>query len=132
MADTLTFTLNQEEYEALIAYAREGATNDAGQVNHEKAIRLDQFLEVIEKKNGITRYLVWVQWQELDAPLPANTRFPEVWPPELRVRIEHVIRPISRKDIDDVLDSNAKNPTSVLFTTDPGAKYGWTEIADYK
>ena len=72
-----------------------------------------------------------MQWQEMDAPLPPNMRFPEVWPPELRVRIEHVTRDISRADIDEVLASNAKNPTSVLFTTDAGAKYGWTPIDDY-
>lgn len=132
MADPITLTLSQEDYEALIAYARQGAVDDAGQINHEKAIRLDHFLETIEKKNNITRYLVWVQWQELDAPLPANTRFPQVWPPELRILIEHVTRPISRADIDEVLASNAKNPTSVLFTTDAGATYGWTELDAYK
>ena len=131
MADPLEFKLNQEEYEALVAYAREGAVNDQGQVNHEKAIRLEHFLQNIEKKNGVNRRLIWVQWQELDAPLPPNTRFPDVWPPELRVRIEHVTRDISRTDIDEVLAANAKNPTSVLFTKDAGAKYGWTPIEDY-
>ena len=131
MADLIEFTLNQQEYEALVALAREGAKNDAGQVNHEKAVRLDEFLRLIEKKNGITRYLVWLQWQELDAPLPPNTQFPEQWPPEMRVLVEQVTRPIARADLQEVLDANAKNPTSVLWTRDPGAMYGWTEFDQY-
>jgi hypothetical protein len=131
MANPLTFTLSQEEYEALIAFAREGTKDSAGQVVHESSIRLDQFLQNIEKRSGVTRSVVWVQWQELGVPLPPNTRFPEVWPPSMRVRIERVTRPISRADIDAVLDANAKNPVSVLFTKDPGALYGWTEVDQY-
>lgn len=127
----LQFTLSREQYEALIAYAREGTKDADGNPIHDKAVALDDFLVSIERANGITRYQLWVQWQELDEPLPAGTRFPESWPPQLRVFIEQVTRTISRSDVDAVLLSNAKNPTSVLVTSDPGAKYGWTEIDAY-
>jgi hypothetical protein len=127
----LEFTLTREEYEALIGYAREGAKDVDGNVVHDKAVALSNFLVSIEKKNGITRDQLWVQWQELDAPLPVGTRFPEKWPPELRVFIEQVTRPISRADVDEVLEANARNPTSVLVTKDPGALYGWTEIDQF-
>jgi hypothetical protein len=123
--------LDRQEYEALIGFARQATLKSDGQVDHEKALRLDMFLQSIEKKNGITRHIIWVQWQELDAPLPPNTRFPDVWPPNLRIRIEQVTRPISRADIDQVLAENAKKPISVLFTRDPGARYGWTELDQY-
>lgn len=124
----LQFTLTQEEYEALIAYAREGTKDDAGQVNHELAVRLDAFLRSIEKKNGVERDGVWVQWQELGEPLPQGTRFPEKWPPDKRVYIELVTRKVAKADVTDALRQNAKTPISVLVTRDPGAMYGWTEL----
>jgi hypothetical protein len=124
----LEFTLTREEYEALIAFAREGTKDADGTPIHDKAVALSDFLVSIEKKNGITRDAVWVQWQELDQPLPPNTRFPEKWPPEMRIFIEKVLNPVSRVDVDEVLEANAKNPTSILVTRDPGALYGWTEL----
>jgi hypothetical protein len=127
----IQFTLTQEEYEALIALAREGTKDDDGQVDHDLAVRLDAFLRSIEKNNGIERDAVWVQWQELDEPLPAGTRFPEVWPPEKRVYIELIGRRVAKADVDDVLRQNAKNPTSQMVTSDPGAMYGWTPLSDY-
>lgn len=126
-----TFTLDQQQYEALIGLAREGTKDANGQVIHEKALRLEEFLRSIENNSGITRYLLWVQWQELDEPLPAGTRFPDVWPPEKRARIEQVTRPISRSDIDQVIKENARKPTSILVTRDPGARYGWMPVEDY-
>ena len=127
----LAFTLDQEQYEALIALAREGTKDDEGQIDQEEALRLDVFLRKIEADNGITRHAIWVRWQELNQPLPAGTNFPEVWPPTLSVYIEQVTRPISRADIDKVLDDNASNPINVMFTRDPGATHGWTEIYAY-
>jgi hypothetical protein len=127
----LQFTLTQEEYEALIALAREGTKNDAGQVDHDLAVRLDAFLRSIEKNNGVERDAVWVQWQELDEPLPAGTRFPEEWPPKMRVYIELIGRKVAEADVRDVLRQNATNPTSEMVTSDPGAMYGWTPLDDY-
>jgi hypothetical protein len=125
------FTLTTEEYEALVALAREGTKDASGSVVHRKAVALNDFLSSIEKKNGVTRYVLWVQWQELDEPLPPGTRFPEKWPPDKRVLLEYVTHPISRADVDEVLSANAKNPTSVLVTNDAGAQYGWTPVDDF-
>jgi hypothetical protein len=128
---TLSFELDQEQYEALIGLAREGTKNDAGTVDPDKARSLDAFLKSIESSNGITRDAVWVQWQELDQPLPAGTLFPSVWPPELRVYIEYVTRKVTRADVDNVIATQATNPLSVLVTKDPGATLGWTELANF-
>lgn len=127
MAQT-TFTLSTEEYEALVALAREGTKDVNGSPIHDKAVVLNDFLVSLEKKNGITRDILWVQWQELDEPLPPGTRFPERWPPEKRILLEYVTRRISRADVEEVLNANAKNPTSVLVTRDPGALFGWMEL----
>jgi hypothetical protein len=123
MAD---FTLKQEQYEALIFLARLGAGEDP-----QKLTQLDAFLKDIERSNGIVRSFLWVQWQELSAPLPQGTRFPDRWPPELRKAIELVSRPIAKADVEEVLDKFASEPTNVLVTRDPAALIGWTPIDDF-
>lgn len=121
-----SFTLSQEQYEALIFLARRGAEGNAQQLT-----QLDLFLRDIEKSNGVTRYFLWVQWQELSAPLPPGTNFPEKWPKELRKAIELIGRPIARADVDQVLDRYASEPMTVLVTKDPAALVGWTPIDDF-
>lgn len=119
----MSFTLDQEQYEALISLARKGVGGDPLELT-----RLDRFLRSIEKANGITRSFLWVQWQELSAPLPPGTKFPEVWPPELRKAIELISRPIAKADVLQVLEKYASEPMTVLVTKDPAALVGWTPI----
>jgi len=122
----MTFTLTQEEYEALVAFARVGAAGDSS-----KTIALDQFLKSIERNNNVTRYFLWIQWQEKSAPLPAGTRFPEVWPERQRKYIELISRPIAKVDVQAVLDAYANDPVEVLVTPDPNGLVGWTPIDSY-
>lgn len=124
-------SLDQEQYEALVEFARQGTLVGASEVAADKARKLERFLRDLEQKNGITRYSVWVQWQELDAPLPAYAAFPTKWPPEWRERIMLVGRPIARVDVEQVLRHKARNPTNVLVTRDPGAELGWTRLEDF-
>ena len=119
------FTLTQEEYEALIALARRGS------LNPDDSRRLDSFLKDIEKRNGFTRYALWVQWQEADQALPPTVNFPDTWPPKLRFYIEMVTRPVALTDVEQVLRARARKPVNVLVTPDPGALVGWTEVSKY-
>jgi hypothetical protein len=120
----MVFTLTQEQYEALVALARRGATTA------QQTRDLDAFLASIERGAGITRYKLWVQWQEADAP-PPKGQFPETWPPELRQYVELLSRPIARADVDRVLGLHARNPVNVLVTPDPAALVGWTKVDDF-
>jgi hypothetical protein len=124
-------TLSIDEYEALIAMAREGCRATTGPYVPDKARQLDQYLKLVEQKNGITRSAVWVQWQELEEPLPKGTNFPESWPPEMRAYIERTDRLVSRSDVEELLDRVARKPQSVLVTADPGAIVGWTTLDLY-
>jgi hypothetical protein len=121
----MDFTLSQQQYESLVALARAGATTT------EKTRRLSEFLKQIETASGITRDFVWVQWQEMDQPLPPSVRFPETWPPDMRWYIELVTRLVSRADVDQVLATRASKPTNVLCTRDPAAVLGWTPIDNF-
>lgn len=132
----LSFTLTQQQYEALIAFAREGTKDGDGQVLSEKASQLDSFLRLIEEENDVTRDAVWIQWQNASEPLPPTTNFPSVWPPENRFYIEFIstpdnVRKVSRADVDIVLDQKARDPQNVLVTKDPGANVGWTPVDDF-
>jgi hypothetical protein len=126
-----TFTITQQQYEALIALARAGTVNDDGVSNVNESLKLDAFLKKIESDNGVTRSALWVQWQEMDQPLPPSTNFPDVWPPELRFYIEFVTRLVSKADVEAMLEVQARNPNNVLVTRDPAARVGWTAIDDF-
>ena len=117
-----SFTLTQQQYESLVALAREGASVSG------KTRSLEAFLKLIEKDNGITRSFVLVRWQELDAPLPTGTFFPTRWPPELQRTIEFVTRPVARADVDAMLATHATNPTSVMCTRDPAGIVGFQTL----
>jgi hypothetical protein len=127
----MNFQLSQEQYEALIALSREGTKMPNGTYDLEKSRQLDSFLKIIEKANGVIRSIVWVQWQEADAPLPPGTSFPEKWPPELRRKIELVTRPVARVDVDTLLAAHAKTPMSVLVTKDPAGVLGYQPVDDF-
>lgn len=124
----MTFELTQEEYEALVALAREGAK---ARNNPVAVRRLEDWLRLVEKHNGITRDIVVVKWQELDAPLPPGTFFPTVWPPELTRSIEFVTRPVAKADVEKMLEAHAKNPTQVMCTHDPAGIYGLTPLDQF-
>jgi len=117
-----TITMPLSSYSTLVALARVGAKD---------RVSLEEFLVTIEKANNITRYLLWVQWQELDAPLPPHTSFPTVWPPNLRRIIETINAPVSQTDVNTVLAQYATNPTNVMVTPDPAAILGWTTVEAY-
>jgi hypothetical protein len=121
-------SLEQAEYETLAEYARQGTLDAEGNVIPEKARGLDAWLRMIEGKNDVHRYYLWVQWQEQGAALPPGVSFPERWPPSLRSFIALTTRAICKQDVLDVLSSQARQPTSVLVTTDPAAIVGWTEL----
>lgn len=121
----MNITLSQEDYEALIALGRKGLGGS------DEVRNFEAFLNRIEKANNIKRHLLWVQWQEADAPLPAGANFPRSWPPNLRGYIELLTRPITRQDVEYLLDDRAKKPVGVLVTPDPAAVVGWTKLDDY-
>lgn len=125
MTTPATLTMSLEDYEALVALARRGV------VTPEQATALQTFLRSLEAANGFTRSSLWIQWQEQDQPVPPTTRFPAVWPPELRYFLELTSRPISRVDVDKVIAVKARKPTNILVTSDPAALVGWTKVADY-
>jgi len=126
-----TFTLTQQQYEALIEFARRGTRDDDGVIDTESSRQLDEFLKFIEKDNGITRDGVWVRWQESDQPLPPGSSFPDQWPPSMQYWLEFIGRRVSQADVEAVVDAQARAPVNVMVTRDPGARVGWTEVANF-
>ena len=72
-----------------------------------------------------------MQWQELDAPMPAGARFPDKWPPEMRALIERTDRPIAKVDVNVVVKNMANNPREVMVTRDTSGLVGWTKLDDF-
>ena len=117
--------MSSEQYSALIALARQGITNG------EQARTLEAFLRDIDAENNVVRYVLLVQWQELDSPVPPGTKFPEKWPPEMRIFIERADRPIAKADVLGAIAKKAKNPHEILVTRDTAGLVGWTKIGQF-
>lgn len=128
-----TLVLSQEAYEALIKLAADGTRipDPCSRIDQEKALALDAFLRDIEKSNGIVRSLLNIQWQDANTKLVPTARFPEVWPPELRYRLELISRRITQDDVLAVIRQRTKNPVNILVTPDPAGLVGWTTLSQY-
>lgn len=121
----MSITVTQEEYESLAQLALEGAKTP------DKKRQVNVWLQSIEKRNDINRYQLWVQWQEIDSPVPRGANFPEEWPPTQRFLIQLLTRPIIKADVEEVLKKRARQPVSVLVSPDPGAVLGWMQYETY-
>jgi hypothetical protein len=117
--------LSEEEYAALRGLAF------AGVPTGDKTRQLAVFFRDIEKREGYSVYSILVRWQELNAPLPPGTNFPEVWPPVWESRVDVMGRPVALADVNAMLKAKATNPELVLVTTDLGGTAGWTKTADF-
>ena len=84
----------------------------------------------IDKLNSITRYVLNVRWQDVGGKPPPRIELGKGWPVSLTYRIE-LERPITRADVDTVLQTNAANPVSSMVTPDPRGIVGWTILDDY-
>ena len=124
-------SIDQESYEALIALAQRGTFNPDGSINQEQAMTLDAFLRSIEKANGITRFGLWVRWQDPKAPLPPGTLFPRIWPPTLQFFLQLVSRPISKADVLELVGKKTPDAVNIMVTPDPAALLGWSKMSDY-
>lgn len=115
-----------EQYGALVFQARQG-TKDP-----DEAVALAQFLAAIDKDNGITRFILWVRWQDLAAPVPPGFRdLSTTWPPGMEGSIERTDRPIAKKDVLEYLSQKTRKYGQVLVTRDPAKRVGWTELEVY-
>lgn len=117
--------ITTEQYLALASLARRGADGD----DHVRAMEL--LFKDIDRTNGITRYTLLIQWQELESPLPPTARFPDKWPPEFRAFIERTDRPVAKADVLAAVNERATNPTNILVTKDVGGIVGWTKVDDF-
>lgn len=112
-------TMTRAQYDALIAAAHTGQT-----------VEVDRLRDLIDEANGITRYQLWIRWQDVGGRPPPRIELGKGWPENQTYFLE-LERKITRLDIDDVLRNNAKNPVSVMVTPDVNATVGWTLIDDY-
>jgi hypothetical protein len=128
-----TFHLTQQQYTALIALAQRSTIQPDGSVNEAASQELQNYLREIEEANGITRYSLWIRWQDPTAPLPPGwkSNFPKTWPPNLQFFLQLLTRPLTKADVLAVVDARTPTATNIMVTPDPAALYGWTQLGVY-
>jgi hypothetical protein len=131
MTASSSISLTLEQYEALIALARKSAVNADGSVDQQQTLVIDGFLKQIEQDNGITRYSLFIRWQDPNAPLPAGVRFPGTWPPTLQFFLQLLSRPIAKSDVLTVVQAKTPNAQNIMVTPDVAGLVGWSKLDDY-
>lgn len=112
-------TMTRIQYDALLSLATRASAEES------RALRT-----LIDAANGITRYQLWIRWQDVGGRPPPTIELGKGWPENQTYFLE-LERKIARADVDDVLRSNTKNPASVMVTPDIYGVVGWTLIDDY-
>lgn len=112
-------TMTRQQYEALYQLARAQNSREAN------ALRQD-----IDDANDITRFFLWIRWQDVTGSIPTHLNSFMNWPPEQQFLLE-LDRTPARVDVDAVLRDQAVNPAAVFVTADPQGVVGWTELDSY-
>lgn len=115
-----TITMTRAQYDALL---------NAAQVDIDPAALL-RLREMIDTANGITRYFLWIRWQDVGGRPPPRIELGKGWPP-LQTYFLELERPLTRADVDDVLRNNATSPVDPQVTPDRYGVVGWTFLPDY-
>lgn len=116
MAD---LTIPRAQYDALITAALAGDTDEV--------LRLRG---LIDKANGIKRYFLFIRWQDVGGQPPPRIELGKGWPPKQTYQLEQD-RPITREDVDVVLQQQAINPVGTQVTPDRSGVVGWTLLPDF-
>lgn len=117
--------ITRAQYEQMVGLARQGITTADGQRE------LDRFFQTIEQTNNLSRYFLWVRWQEVGQVAPINEPFPAGWPPTQEIKIERLDSPITKELVESVVADRSVNPASILVSEDPGGELGWATIDQY-
>jgi hypothetical protein len=115
----MSIEMTRSQYDSLLFHATAADPAAAAQLRRD-----------IDAANGISRYFLYVRWQDVGGGQPTRISLGAGWPPELTYQLE-LERAIARSDVDDVLRTSAVNPVSVMVTPDRNGVVGWTLIDDY-
>ena len=114
-------TMTRSQYDSLILAAEGDSLINVGLIK-----------DAVDKANGISRYLLHVRWYEQGGDAPTRIEIADgvEWPSQLSFKLVQN-RPISREDVDVVLETQATNPLDPMVSRDPLAIVGWTLLDDY-
>lgn len=115
----MSITLTRPQYDALITAALDADLEQVARIR-----------DIIDSSNGIVRYYLSIRWQDVGGTPPPRIELGKGWPEDQSYLLE-LDRPITRADVDEVLDQNTVNPVGVMLTPDKNGVVGWTLINDY-
>lgn len=115
----MSISMSRAQYESLTALAITADPTSGRTLRSE-----------IDVANGVKRYSLNLRWKDVGGKPPPRIELGKGWPEEM-TRLLELDRPITRRDVDDVLREVATNPAATMVTPDPLGIVGWTYIDDY-
>ena len=112
----MAISMSRAEYDALV---------DAGLTAN--TAEIERLRDLIDVANGITRYRLFIRWQDVGGDPPTRIELGQGWPALETFLLEQEL-PIAREDVNKVTETQASNPVSIQVTLDRNGVVGWTEI----
>jgi hypothetical protein len=101
-----------------------------GSVLKEDTGELTTVFDRVDNQNDLTRYYLYIKWQEGGARRPGPNDPITDWPPWLFQWFVQYER-FTREFVDDFLEREAINPIYVLVTDDPSGEVGWYTLDEF-
>lgn len=114
----MTISMSQDQYQALLDFAFDRRSDTDALTNLQR---------VVDTANGVQRFFLYIRWMDRGGSPPSRIEIGRGWPSaqEFKLRLD---RPITREDVNDVLNKQAKNPVYPTVTSDENGVVGWTEL----
>lgn len=119
-------TLTRTEYEYLLDNSRQYEE----MITNSTSPNTDLVQRDVDLRNGITRYVLNVRWQNIGGQPPTRIEIGRGWP-ATQTAVLTLERPITKEDVQAFVAARASNPVDIAVTKDRRGVVGWTLIDDW-
>lgn len=89
-----------------------------------------EYIEKIEKENGIRRYRLLIRWRTPAVQRLSDAQFPLNWPPSMTATLDQETVP-RKSDVEAIVASSGTRYTDIVVTRDLTGQVGWQTIEEF-
>jgi hypothetical protein len=115
----MTVSVKDEDWEALVGAILKEETDD-----------LNVLLTRVDEENSLTRYYLYIKWQDAGAKRPAPGDEITDWPP-WRFAWFISYTQFTEEFVTDYVDGQTDHALAILVTDDPSGEVGWFTVEDF-
>lgn len=101
-----------------------------GAILRQEVDDLNALLGKIDRDNDLTRYYLYVKWQDAAVPRPGPDAPIQDWPP-WRMEWFTAYEPFTRQFVEEFVDRQTSKALYILVTDDPSGDVGWYTLEEF-